>query len=369
MTARLLFFPWRRHLSVDEGREAGERVLATPIPERTGKAKELLLEEPSTILFLLGHLAGLMEISPTTVRDEAEFLYWFIAKPKRKIGVLDERAYFLGESALVAAKGCRDLSRRDEMRRWLDRSEAGFRLSAMHVEDLSRLAYERLVLYLEERRFDEVLELLPELFETMVGCEMGEEAVKARFLEGLALRETGRLKESVDVFEKICEWAPSLKNGENLLALAYVNLGQIHAALGEPERSLEMARRAAPVFHRLNNLFGLAKLQWTIGDTLRAQRDLPAAVQAYREAQERFRDLGMRADVASLHLVVADLLLELGQDRQAEWEIRAALPVIDEEKMVPEGMAAYGLLAESVRRRQINRQALRDVHGYFRHDR
>jgi tetratricopeptide (TPR) repeat protein len=369
MTGRLLLFPWRRYLSADEGREAGEQILATPISDRAGRAKELQLEEPATILFLLGHLASLLESSPGTARDEAEFLHWFIARPKRRIGVLDERAYFLGESALLAAKACRLLSLRDEMRRWLDRAEAAFRLSARHVEDLSRLAYERLALYIEERRFDEVLELVPELFDTMVEREMGEDAVKTRFLEAWALRETGRLKEAADVFNKIVEWAPSLANGENLLALACVNLGQIYAALGEPDRSLDLARRAAPVFRRLNNLFGLAKLQWTIGDTLRSQGDTAGAIVAYREAQKEFRDLGMRADVASLHLVIADLLLDLGQDPQAEWEVRAALPVIDEEKMVPEGVAADGLLRESLRRRQINRQALRDLHGYFRHDR
>ncbi|MGH9365598.1 MAG: hypothetical protein ACRD1B_10105, partial [Thermoanaerobaculia bacterium] len=137
----------------------------------------------------------------------------------------------------------------------------------------------------------------------------------------------------------------------------------------EPDKSLDLVRRAAPVFRRLNNLFGLAKLQWTVGDALRSQRDIAGAIEAYREAQKEFRGLGMRADVASLHLVIADLLLDLGQDRQAEWEVRTALPVIDEEKMVPEGVAAYGLLRESLRRRQINRQALRDLHGYFRHDR
>lgn len=369
MTGRVLVFPWRRHLSIDEGKEAAERVLATPIAERAARAKELLLEDPSTIVFLLGRFTALLESSPSTVRDEAEFLYWFIGKPKRTIGVFDEREYFLGECALLAAKACRLLSRRDEMRRWLDRSEAGFRLSARHVEDLSRLAYERLALYVEERRFEEVLELVPELFDTMVAHEMAEEAVKTRFLEGWALREIGRLPEAAETFRKICEWAPSLKNGDNLLASAFVNLGQIHAALGEPERSLKMAAEAAPIFRRLNNLFSLAKLQWMIGDTLRAQRKIPAAIQAYRQAQDEFGALQMRADVASLHLVIADLLLDLGHERQAEWEVRAALPVLEEEKMVPEGLAAYGLLRESVRRRQINRQALRDLHGYFRHDR
>lgn len=83
---------------------------------------------------------------------------------------------------------------------------------------------------------------------------------------------------------------------------------------------------------------------------------------ALREAGE----VGMRGDVAALHLVLADVLLGAGQDRQAEWEIRAALPIIEEEKMVPEGYAALSLLQESLRRRQIDRNALRNLHGYFR---
>jgi len=369
MTGRLLVFPWRRHLSIDDGKEAAERILATPIAERRAKAKELLLEDPSTIVFLLGRFTAQIESAPANVHDEAEFLYWFIGKPRRKIGVFDEREYFLGECALLAAKACRFLSRREEARRWMDRSEAGFRLSARHVEDLSRLAYERLASYVEERRFEEVLEMVPELFETMVAHDMVEEAIKTRFLEGWALRETGKLVEAADVFTRVADWARSVKNGARLLAGSYVNLGQIQAALGDGEQALRMATEAMPIFRELNDLLGLAKLRWTIGDTLRAQGKIPAAIEAYREAQKEFGALQMRADVASLHLVIADQLLSLGQERQAEWEVRAALPVLEEEKMIPEGLAAYGLLRESLRRKQINRDALRDLHGYFRHDR
>ena len=53
-------------------------------------------------------------------------------------------------------------------------------------------------------------------------------------------------------------------------------------------------------------------------------------------------------------------------EAQAEWEVRAALPIIEEEKMVPEGFAALTLLRESLRRRKLDRQALRNLHGYFR---
>jgi hypothetical protein len=98
---------------------------------------------------------------------------------------------------------------------------------------------------------------------------------------------------------------------------------------------------------------------------LRGKGDLPAAIEAYRSAQGSFAAIAMHADVAAVHLVLADLLLDSGQSDQAEWEIRAALPVIDEYKLVPEGFAALSLLRESLRRRQIDRQALRSLHGYF----
>ena len=42
-----------------------------------------------------------------------------------------------------------------------------------------------------------------------------------------------------------------------------------------------------------------------------------------------------------------------------------ALPIVEEYKLVPEGMAALALLRESVRQQKVNHQALRDLHGFF----
>jgi hypothetical protein len=109
----------------------------------------------------------------------------------------------------------------------------------------------------------------------------------------------------------------------------------------------------------------IVKLQGSIGYLFRRTKNRTAALDAYRQSLGGAIELGMRGDVAALHLVVADLLLEGGQDAQAEWEIRAALPIIDEEKMVPEGIAALSLLRDSLRHRQIDKQALRELHGYF----
>jgi hypothetical protein len=102
-----------------------------------------------------------------------------------------------------------------------------------------------------------------------------------------------------------------------------------------------------------------------MGALFRAEGKLPSAIEAYRASLVEFDEIGMRSDVAAAHLVLAELLLDSGQDAIAMSEVLAALPIIDEEKMVPEGFVALSLLRESLRQQKINRQALRDLHGYF----
>jgi tetratricopeptide (TPR) repeat protein len=328
------------------------------------KAAELRLDDPVTLLSVCSRLRKQGETSPLVVRDEAEFLYDFLVRPECRIGLLDEREYFLGESALLAGAACRMLFRCEEARRWFDRAESAFRHTANAVAEWSRVRYQRLALKIEEREFEEILEAAPSLVADFEKLEMAEDALKCRFLEGVALLNTNRLAEASEVFLCICNEARSAQNAK-LLAIASNNLVQIHGLLGESARALIEARETLAVFRRLNNRVGIAKLQFGMGALLRAQGQIPSAIEAYRAALIEFREIGMRSEVAAAHLVVAELLLEIGQEAGALREVLAALPTIEHEKMVPEGVAALSLLRESFRHQKINRQALRDLHGYF----
>ncbi len=363
MAGRVLRFP-AKCVSSEEGKAAALRILTIPCSERARNAVELHLEEPETLLALAFFLRDRLDSAPAIVRDEAEFLYRFLEKPRRPIGLFDERDYFLGELALIAGTACRQLSRRNEARLWFDRSESTFRHTASAFNELSRLAYQRLALRTEEREFEAVMELAPPLAETFERISMPEEALKCRFLEGLALMESDCLPDAIGVFETICREAERLKS-EKLLASAYGNLTHIYGMMGDSQRAIDASRQAIPVLTRLDDKVALAKVQWGLAALLREIGQIPASIEAYRVAQREFRQIGMRADVAALSLVVADLLLELNQDLEARLEILSALPIIDELKMVPEGMAALSLLRESTRQLRINRQALRDLHGYF----
>jgi tetratricopeptide (TPR) repeat protein len=352
-------------LSVQEARAAAEGVFAVAISERAERAKEIRLEHPEVLLAVCEALTRRIETSPSLVGEEAEFFYRFLETPARKIGEFDEREYFLGELALLAGGANRILFRREDARRWFDRAESNFVRVANASVHFARLAYQRLGLAAEERRFDEVLELAPAWSQSSRQLGLPEDALKCRFLEGIALWETGNAEGAIRLYREIYADA-ELLGIPRLAAQAASNLAHYYSSLGDTEEALACSRKALPLLQQMENRVHLAKLQWSIGDLLRNQGKASEASDAYRSALRESEEIGLRGDVAAIHLVLADLLLDGGQEAQAEWEIRAALPIIDEERMVPEGFAALSLLRESLRRRKIDRQALRNLHGYFR---
>lgn len=305
-----------------------------------------------------------IETAPSDVLRTAEAVQGKLGDGSTSGLSSEEDRYFRGYIALRAGSACRILGLRARAREWLDQAEAAFRHLTDPTPDLSRLSYQRLALRAEERHFQEVLELAPSLTQSFVKLEMPEDALKCRFLEAAALKETEKFAEACRAFQEICRDAETLGN-RKLQGTARYNLVQIHSLLGEAEKAILESQKALPLLEEQQNRVGIAKLQWGLAYLFRDQGDLPAAVDMFRRAQVEFREIGMRADMAAIQLVIADLLLDSGQEIQAEKEILAALPIIEELKMVPEGVAAIALLRESLRQRSINRQALRDLHGYF----
>jgi len=340
-----------------------ERELAIPIDHRLEIELDLFADS-QFLLAVCDTLRTRSETSPADTKARAEFVYSCLATPETTIELRDEREHFLGDFALIAGGACRFLFHRQEARRWFDRAETGFTKSANGAAHVARVGYQRLALAAEERRFEEVEEAVPLLAEFFNSIGLAEDALKCRFLRAIALREKGRFGESVDAFLGICREAEAQGN-VRLTAHAATSLAQCYRLLGRPDQAMEYARKALPLLNQLNNRTTLVKLRWSVANILREQGKLGEAIGAYRETLEDAQMVGMRADVAALHLVLADVLLDTGQDHQAEQEVRAALPIIDEEQMVPEGFAALDLLRQALRHRQIDRRALRELHGYF----
>jgi tetratricopeptide (TPR) repeat protein len=352
-------------VSAADAKTAADAFFSEPAAERARRIAEFHLENPETLLAVCHRLDADIEKSPADVHRAAGDAYDYIERHTgRDTFLFDEREYYLGELAILAGTAARILTLRDEARNWLDRAETWFLLTANATGDSARVGYQRLALKMEERQFAEVIRLTAPLAESFRRGNAKELALKCRYLEGAALRETGALAEALDRFEVILEEAKAI-GSTRVLGSTYVALVQLHSELGNTGEALAIVRDAAPFLQTTSNRVALSKLHCGLGLMMRTQGRPEEAMAAFRAAQAEFREIDMHADVAALHLMIADMLLESGQERQAEWEIRAALPVIDEFKMVPEGFAAMTLLRESVRRRSIDRQALRNVHGLF----
>jgi tetratricopeptide (TPR) repeat protein len=325
---------------------------------------ELEIGDPRILLALCGELRDRLETCPEECLSAAELFCRFVETQERSFGLHDEREYFLGELALIAGVACRLLGRRDPAERWFNRSEVSFRATVNALADWSRLSYQRLALWTEERRFDEVMELLPALVDVFQKLDMREDALKCGFLEGIVLTETARLGEGIQKYKLLFQEAQDLGKGR-LAASASHNLVQLYGLTGDEQAALNETRVALPLLREHQNRVGFAKLQWGLGALLRTKGRFREAIAANRTAQDEFRTLGIRSDVAALNLVIADLLLELGEDLAAVAEVLEALPILQEERMVEEGNAALVLLRQSLQEKRVDRHALRSLQGYF----
>jgi tetratricopeptide (TPR) repeat protein len=193
---------------------------------------------------------------------------------------------------------------------------------------------------------------------------MESDLAKCRFLEAMSLKELGRIDEAAASFE-------CLSSGEEyrvdpaLCGMALVNLGNLRSEQGSFDRALVAYRQASPLLKSAKRFSALADLKLMLGGTLQRMGHLGAAVQAFRESVNDYVALGMDTRATYLRVVLAEALLEEGKPREAEWEILAALPTIDQEKMVPEGFVAISLLRESVRQRKTDPKALIELREYL----
>jgi tetratricopeptide (TPR) repeat protein len=366
-TAKVLQFPQpprRRALSSAEAAGIAHRYLDVSLGDRSADLVAETLSDPDVLLAIVSKLRSMADASPRQVAVEAIGIYqWLLDRDS--LGLFDERDYFLGESALLAGSALRLLGRRDAAELWLDRSEAAFR----HVVDpgpaLANVAYARLTLHYDCGRYDRTLELLPSLIQSFLKLNMEREALKCRFLEAVSLKDVSRTAEAQRKLETMAD-DPAVARDNGIHGLILLNLGDLSTQRGETRKALPLYQQALPLLQASNQRFAVAHLEGLIGETLRAEGRLSAAVESFRAAIADYAMLGMETFVAYLRVVLSETLIALSRHREAEWEIMAALPTIEQQKMVPEGFAAVALLRESVKRRQADPHALRELREHLR---
>jgi tetratricopeptide (TPR) repeat protein len=362
-SAKILAFPARSvpaSLSPREAELHARDFLAIPVDERTDADREDFLSSPDVLLSICSLLKRNRDLAPAAILNEAASIYQWISRPGCELGLFDERDYFLGETALVAGGASRLLGRREEAFLWLDRAEAGFRHTMNPAPGLANVAYARLALRFEMGRHQDVLELTPSLEASFTKLHMEAEAVKCRLLQAMTLKMTGEHSGAIELLDRVHR-NPSLASEPFLRAKILAELGDLHQLQGQFGLAMAAFQEASQLLQDKEPSPARADLKLCVGATYKALGSLGSAKEAYRAAQQEYSSLEMPGPVAYTRLLIAETLLEMNRDREAEWEILAALPAIDDIKMVPEGLAAMALLRESVRKRNTDTSALKQL--------
>lgn len=367
LSAKILQFPSKSEagwLSPREAEREAESYLGIRLIDRSEDDRMRYLQSPDILMAICARLRRDRDAAPTMVLAEASSLYQWISRPALALGLFDERDYFLGETALLAGIASRHAGQREEAFLWLDRSEAGFRHTMNPAPGLANVAYARLALRFEMGRYQDVLELAPSLEMSFLKLKMEVEALKCRLLQAATLKMIGDTAQAIRLLDKLPEGG-ALRSDALLHARVLAELGDLHQLEGNYGQALEIFQEAALLLRGRELSAAGADLKLCVAAAYKSLGSLEAAAAAFRAAQLDYKALEMPVPVAYSHLLIAETLLALKRDREAEWEIRAALPVIDDLNLVQEGLAAVSLLRESVRRRRMDPVALQKLRAHL----
>jgi tetratricopeptide (TPR) repeat protein len=365
-SARVLRFPsqaCRISLKPAEALGIAEEYLRTSAEDRSDALRERVLSNPDVLMAVLGELGRLRDSGPKAVLEETETIYVWL-RAASAIGVFDERDYFLGEAAHLAGVASRHLGHREDANRWLDRAESHFRHTLNPGPSLANVGYVRLSLAFESGRYDDLLELIPSIRRTFERLRMSEESAKCLLLEGMTLKKVGRTADALGLLLPIRDWeAASVTSA--LKGRIVSEIGDLCQLENRVDDAMSAYQEALGILGNTTVSQARADLKMFVGEAYRTRGSFEVALEAFRSAVADYLALGLTSRTAYLRIYVADTLLQLNRNREAEWEILAALPTIEEQKMVPEGFAAVALLKESVRRRKTDPNALRELREHL----
>lgn len=359
-TAKILPFRSRElaaELTPQQAETLVEEYFSISIETRSEDWKLRVLSNADAVLAICAFLREIRDSEPRRVLAESCLGYEWIRSASDRLSFFDERDYFMGELALLAGTASRLLGQRADAIRWLDRAEAAFRHTVNPGPGLSNVAYVRLSLKFELGEYDDVLDLLPSLHASFERLGMITEKTKCRLLEAMTFKGTGRIRQALEVLEPArCEIRGRVD--PRLEARVIAEVADLYQNDDRSADAVPLYQEALGLLQPLGSSGPLADLKMFVGSAHLERGEWQHALEAYRSAASDYHHLGMETRVAYMHVLTAGVLLNLGRNREAEWEILVALPTIEEQKMVPEGFAAVALLRESVRLRKMDPNAL-----------
>ncbi len=188
---------------------------------------------------------------------------------------------------------------------------------------------------------------------------MEEGRVKCRILWAGALKLAGLPNDALDVLEPVRHWRSRIRPA--LFGWVLLQSGDIHQNLAQYDQALEEFGEAARLLREGKQYVGLADLNSMISCIYRSQGRFDEALNLLEMSRQDHARLGMTWPEGYHRMLIAETYLAMGRPREAETEIRAALPMLEEHGMLADAVIAVNLLREAIRQRKLLPADIRDA--------
>jgi hypothetical protein len=309
-----------------------------------------------TVFQSILYLQDQRETDPEGTTALAEDLYRFLnTAPLPQ----DVRTFILAEAALLVGASLRVRGLITAVDRWAEIATTHLGGDLDPGPTLARIAFLRLTAFHEQSRFDLVVNAAPALDRSFADLGMDEDRVKCRIVWSASLKILGRVEEALEVLEPARHWR--LKVRPELYGWVLLQSGDLNQLSGNYGVALLEMHEAEQLLREGKQLTGLADVDSMISCIYRSHGMLSEALQLLKRSCSEHAKLGMRSLEASNRMLIAETYLAMGRAHDAEIEIRAAIPVFEEQGMVADGVAAVNLMREARKRQRFDAEPIRDI--------
>jgi tetratricopeptide (TPR) repeat protein len=316
---------------------------------------------PEGVFQILLYLRDQREVDPQETATIAEGVYRTLQGLKLP---KDLHPFLLTEAALLVGGSLRHIGGLGAVDRWSEHAERHSREDSNPKPSLARIAFLRLATLHEQSRFDLVSKAAPGLEQSFADLGMEEDRVKCRILWAASLKLLGHFQEGLAVLQPVQQWKSNIPPG--LYGWVVLQSGDLHQLCGDYSLALKELAEAEHLLREGKQFTALADVNSMISCVYRSHGMLREALQLLKSSCDEHARLGMKPLEAYNRMLIAETLLAMGRSHDAEVEIRAAIPVFEEQGMVADAAAAVNLLREAIRRQRFDPQPISDIRERLR---
>ncbi len=235
--------------------------MAIPPRNRSRDLNERYLTDECVLLTAYDRLEYRRNMRPADGEQEGEALYEWIDSRAIDAGLDSELVHYLAASAALLTLGAKlGMQHRENLPTWFDRVDSHIAKCRGSEPLLAILDHRHITNLYMEGSYSPALNRIDPLIFKFEQLGMVENALKARYLKGLILKETRQFEGALCVFSEVRAQAGA-EDVLGLASLAVSNSAQILGCQGQFTEALRLANEAYRIAQVSGSAFGVALAQ------------------------------------------------------------------------------------------------------------